>query len=297
MVGGGVGDVLALPGLAAAAEHDGRRHARELRRDARARAARPCSRRSAPAGRRASPRATAYSDPMRLAVIFAAALVVAPRRARRPPEHRQSSSPAARSAAIRLGETQRAGAARARPLATASAAAARPRRGTSRTARSTSTGSASSSRADASRPCTRSGSPRAGPGRRAWRSEPREAEVDANAGALFRSTCTGYDALVNDRKTTRTAYYILEREPLGLRPRARECESLSMIELADVQAAAERLRGVAHRTPVLTSRTLDGRRPAQYSSRRSASSAAARSSSAARTTRSRRSPRRIGRTA
>ena len=29
-----------------------------------------------------------------------------------------------------------------------------------------------------------------------------------------------------------------------------------MIELADVQAAAERLRGVAHRTPVLTSRTL-----------------------------------------
>jgi threonine dehydratase len=31
-----------------------------------------------------------------------------------------------------------------------------------------------------------------------------------------------------------------------------------MIELADVQAAAARLRGVAHRTPVLTSRTLDG---------------------------------------
>jgi threonine dehydratase len=31
-----------------------------------------------------------------------------------------------------------------------------------------------------------------------------------------------------------------------------------VIELADVQAAAERLRGVAHRTPVLTSRTLDG---------------------------------------
>ena len=32
-----------------------------------------------------------------------------------------------------------------------------------------------------------------------------------------------------------------------------------MIELSDVQAAAERLRGVAHRTPVLTSRTLDAR--------------------------------------
>jgi len=31
-----------------------------------------------------------------------------------------------------------------------------------------------------------------------------------------------------------------------------------MIELADVEAAAERLRGVANRTPVLTSRTLDG---------------------------------------
>jgi len=31
-----------------------------------------------------------------------------------------------------------------------------------------------------------------------------------------------------------------------------------MIELEDVQAAAERLRGVANRTPVLTSRTLDG---------------------------------------
>jgi threo-3-hydroxy-L-aspartate ammonia-lyase len=31
-----------------------------------------------------------------------------------------------------------------------------------------------------------------------------------------------------------------------------------LIELADVEAAAERLRGVAHRTPTLTSRTLDG---------------------------------------
>ena len=31
-----------------------------------------------------------------------------------------------------------------------------------------------------------------------------------------------------------------------------------MIGRADVDAAAERLRGVAHRTPVLTSRTLDG---------------------------------------
>ncbi|HXY80557.1 MAG TPA: pyridoxal-phosphate dependent enzyme [Gaiellaceae bacterium] len=33
---------------------------------------------------------------------------------------------------------------------------------------------------------------------------------------------------------------------------------MQVIELADVEAAAERLRGVANRTPVLTSRTLDG---------------------------------------
>ena len=32
---------------------------------------------------------------------------------------------------------------------------------------------------------------------------------------------------------------------------------MPLIELADVQAAAERLRGIAHRTPVFTSRTLD----------------------------------------
>ena len=36
-----------------------------------------------------------------------------------------------------------------------------------------------------------------------------------------------------------------------------------VISFADVQAAAERLRGVAHRTPVLTSRTLDARTGAQ----------------------------------
>jgi threonine dehydratase len=36
-----------------------------------------------------------------------------------------------------------------------------------------------------------------------------------------------------------------------------------VIELADVQAAARRLEGVAHRTPVVTSRTLDGRVGAQ----------------------------------
>jgi threonine dehydratase len=34
---------------------------------------------------------------------------------------------------------------------------------------------------------------------------------------------------------------------------------LSMVTYEDVAAAAERLRGVAHRTPVMTSRTLDER--------------------------------------
>ena len=33
---------------------------------------------------------------------------------------------------------------------------------------------------------------------------------------------------------------------------------MPLIELADVEAAATRLAGVAHRTPVFTSRTLDG---------------------------------------
>src|SRR4051812_26637151 len=36
-----------------------------------------------------------------------------------------------------------------------------------------------------------------------------------------------------------------------------------MIEIEDVQAAAGRLAGIAHRTPVLTSRTLDERAGAQ----------------------------------
>src|SRR5438874_283606 len=48
------------------------------------------------------------------------------------------------------------------------------------------------------------------------------------------------------------------REALGLRAAARPRESVPLIELNDVQAAAARLAGVAHRTPVFTSRTLDG---------------------------------------
>jgi tryptophan synthase beta subunit len=40
---------------------------------------------------------------------------------------------------------------------------------------------------------------------------------------------------------------------------AEQCETTTgpAIDFGDVQAAAQRLRGVAHRTPVLTSRTLD----------------------------------------
>src|SRR4029077_5537149 len=45
---------------------------------------------------------------------------------------------------------------------------------------------------------------------------------------------------------------------LGLWTAARTCRPVPVIELADVQAAAQRLHGIAHRTPVLTSRTLDG---------------------------------------
>ena len=36
-----------------------------------------------------------------------------------------------------------------------------------------------------------------------------QAQVDASAGAIFRVSCTGYDAWVADRKTVRTVYYIL----------------------------------------------------------------------------------------
>ena len=64
------------------------------------------------------------------------------------------------------------------------------------------------------------------------------------------------------------------------------------IGFSDVQAAAERLRGVAHHTPVLTSRTLDAMTGAP-TSRRSHSSGSAHSSSVAPTTPSPRSNRRF----
>ena len=49
--------------------------------------------------------------------------------------------------------------------------------------------------------------------------------------------------------------------PLPLRPRAADVTACRRVEVSfdDVRAAAERLRGVAHRTPVVTSRTLDVR--------------------------------------
>ena len=77
------------------------------------------------------------------------------------------------------------------------------------------------------------------------------------------------------------------RQALGLRSPPRAGEPLPVIELADVQAAARRLDGVANRTPVVT--LPHARRPRRRGGprrRRSASSAAARSSSAAPTTRS-----------
>ena len=55
---------------------------------------------------------------------------------------------------------------------------------------------------------------------------------------------------------------------------------------ADVESAAQRLDGVAHRTPVMTSRTVDARTGAGCSSSARTSSASAPSSSAAPTTRS-----------
>src|SRR5439155_232143 len=46
------------------------------------------------------------------------------------------------------------------------------------------------------------------------------------------------------------------REGLGLRPLPAKSVAVPLIELADVEAAARRIDGVAHRTPVVTSRTL-----------------------------------------
>jgi hypothetical protein len=53
-----------------------------------------------------------------------------------------------------------------------------------------------------------------------------QAQVDATAGALFQVTCTGYDAWVNDRKTVRTVYYILNGSLWGfglMRANANPC--------------------------------------------------------------------------
>src|SRR5205823_7870719 len=63
-------------------------------------------------------------------------------------------------------------------------------------------------------------------------------------------------------RRTRCAYRLLRgrREALGLRADGRTSRSVPMtVSLDDVRAAAARLDGVANRTPVLTSRTLDER--------------------------------------
>ena len=70
-----------------------------------------------------------------------------------------------------------------------------------------------------------------------------------------------------------------------------------VIDLDDVRRAAARLDGVAHRTPVVTSRTLDERTGARCGSSPRTSSAPARSSSAAPTTPSPRSTPRSARAA
>src|SRR3954447_9387845 len=48
------------------------------------------------------------------------------------------------------------------------------------------------------------------------------------------------------------------RQALGIRPPSAKREPVPVIDVRDVEAAAARLDGIAHRTPVLTSRTLDG---------------------------------------
>ena len=79
-------------------------------------------------------------------------------------------------------------------------------------------------------------------------------------GASHTVTCAGYDALVRDSAQGRSAYYIVKRPALGLRPLPARRHALPMsIGLEDVERAAQRLAGVAHRTPVVTSRTLDER--------------------------------------
>ena len=152
-----------------------------------------------------------------------------------------------------------AGARRARQLRTACAAAAPGRRGTSRTAVRPARARGRAHGADASSavytlwqppgwhaprgPAARRA---AGPGPRARRT----GSSRSRARATRRSS--------RDSATARTVYYVVDAKLWGFGLLARERESVPVIELDDVRAAAERLRGVANRTPVLTSRTLDG---------------------------------------
>ncbi len=91
-----------------------------------------------------------------------------------------------------------------------------------------------------------------------------EAQVTALAGTLLPVSCGSYEALVRDDRSARTRVLPRGREALGLRPPPPARDPLPlMLELEDVRAAARLLHGVAHRTPVLTSRTLDERTGAE----------------------------------
>ena len=84
-----------------------------------------------------------------------------------------------------------------------------------------------------------------------------EAQITGSLERRSRSSCSGYDARVSDDARARTVYYVVGSEALGVRTAAAAREPMPVIGLADVEAAARRLEGVAHRTPVFTSRTLD----------------------------------------
>ncbi len=77
-------------------------------------------------------------------------------------------------------------------------------------------------------------------------------------GPLVPVVCSGYDARVADSATVRSVYYVAQGKLWGFGLLRAARGPVPVIELADVQAAAQRLHGVAHRTPVCTSRTLDG---------------------------------------
>ncbi len=223
VVGRRVGDVLALSLLAAAAEHDGRRHARPAARHRLLAALQHVVVDVDARGLPAHPRA-AYSEHMSRTLACAAVLVLcaaAPAAAALPRPGALVAGSLARRHPARRDARRRCG-----PRSAARTACAAAARGTTwyftyravRPARAR----ASSSPADACRPSTRCGSrpagthrrglaARRGPGRRSRRSP----------GPLLPIACSGYQALVRDSATARTVYYVVDGEALGLRAAAR----------------------------------------------------------------------------